>query len=81
AGYAASFEDCARCARTGPHPFLNVAAGGAVCAACRQGGSVSPAPETVALMAALLTGDWVTADASDPRHRREASGLVAAYLQ
>ena len=33
------------------------------------------------LLAALLTGDWVTADASDVRHRREGSGLVAAYLQ
>jgi len=33
------------------------------------------------LLAALLTGDWETADASDLRHRREGSGLVAAYLQ
>jgi len=32
-------------------------------------------------MAALLGGDWVTADASEVRHRREASGIVAAYLQ
>jgi DNA repair protein RecO (recombination protein O) len=32
-------------------------------------------------MAALATGDWVGADASDPAARREASGLVAAHLQ
>jgi DNA repair protein RecO (recombination protein O) len=81
AGYAASFEDCARCARPGPHSFFAVAAGGVVCGNCRPGGSVSPAAETVALMAALLTGDWAVADLSDARHRREASGLVAAYLQ
>jgi len=81
AGYAASFEDCARCTRRGPHPFFNVPAGGAVCSGCRPGGSVSPAPETFALLGALLTGDWLHADASDQRHRREASGLVAAYLQ
>lgn len=81
AGYAASFEDCARCTRPGPHPFFNVAAGGVVCAACRAPGSVSPAADTVTLLAALLTGDWPTADATDQRHRREASGLVAAYLQ
>jgi DNA repair protein RecO (recombination protein O) len=80
-GYAASFEDCARCTRAGPHPFFNVPAGGAVCSGCRPGGSVSPAPETFALLGALLTGDWEQADASDQRHRREASGLVAAYLQ
>jgi len=28
-----------------------------------------------------LTGNWESADASELRHRREASGLVAAYLQ
>jgi DNA repair protein RecO (recombination protein O) len=80
AGYAASFEDCARCTRPGPHPFFNVAAGGVVCASCRPPGSVSPAHETVTLLAALLTGDWAAADAADQRHRREGSGLVAAYL-
>ncbi|MDQ1618546.1 MAG: repair protein RecO [Actinomycetota bacterium] len=81
AGYAASFEDCARCTRPGPHPFFNVAAGGAVCPSCRPPGSVSPARETVQLLAALLTGDWPTADQTESRHRREGSGLVAAYLQ
>ena len=56
-------------------------AGGAVCGACRPAGSVSPARGTLDLLAALLSGDWETADASEPRHRREGSGLVAAYLQ
>jgi DNA repair protein RecO (recombination protein O) len=81
AGYAASFEDCARCGRPGPHTWFNIAAGGAVCSTCRPPGSATPARETLTLLAALLTGDWEVADASDPRHRREASGLVAAYLQ
>ena len=39
-----------------------------------------PAP-TVALMLALLRGDWDGADRSERRHRVECSGLVAAYLQ
>ena len=52
-----------------------------MCPACRKPGSVTPAGETLALLGALLTGDWATADASDVRHRREASGMVAAYLQ
>ena len=81
AGYAASFVDCARCAATGPHPFFSVSSGGVVCAACRPGGSATPARETLGLLAALLTGDWATSDASEDRHRREGSGLVAAYLQ
>ena len=81
AGYAASFVDCARCAAPGPHPFFHIAAGGVVCAGCRPGGSATPSPQTLDLLAALLTGDWGTSDASEPRHRREGSGLVAAYLQ
>ena len=32
------------------------------------------------LLGALLAGDWAVADAADLRARREASGLVAAYL-
>jgi DNA repair protein RecO (recombination protein O) len=81
AGYAASFADCARCGAEGPHRAFSISGGGAVCPACRQGGAVSPARETLALLSALLTGDWDTADASEPRHRRESSGVVAAYLQ
>ncbi|HEX5512260.1 MAG TPA: DNA repair protein RecO [Actinomycetales bacterium] len=81
AGWAASFDDCARCGAPGPHRAFAVAAGGSVCAQCRPPGSAAPALTTIQLLAALLTGDWETADASDLRSRREASGLVAAYLQ
>jgi DNA repair protein RecO (recombination protein O) len=35
----------------------------------------------VALMIALLRGDWENADRSERRHQVECSGLVAAYLQ
>ena len=81
AGWAPSFTDCARCGEPGPHRAFAVASGGAVCATCRPPGSASPAPETFALLAALLSGDWPTADASADRHRREGNGLVAAFLQ
>lgn len=81
AGWAASFHDCARCGATGPHRAFNLASGGVVCPACRPPGSAAPAPETLVLLAALLSGDWADADASDERHRREGSGLVAAFLQ
>jgi DNA repair protein RecO (recombination protein O) len=81
AGYAPSFDACTRCGAAGPHPFFAVAAGGAACARCRPAGAATPAAQTLALLAALLSGDWDTADASVDRHRREASGLVAAYLQ
>jgi DNA repair protein RecO (recombination protein O) len=81
AGYAPSFDACLQCGRDGPQPYLNVAAGGAVCADCRPPGSVAPAAETMALLAALLSGDWTVAEASLPRSRREASGIIAAYSQ
>ena len=81
AGYAPSFEVCARCGAPGPHTAFVVAAGGMSCPTCRPAGAASPSTGTVDLMAALLSGDWETADASADRDRREASGIVAAYLQ
>jgi len=66
---------------TKPLVAFAIAAGGMVCADCRVPGSASPAPQTVALMVALLRGDWDEAMRSERRHRVECSGLVAAYLQ
>jgi DNA repair protein RecO (recombination protein O) len=80
AGYAPSFGDCARCGLPGPNRFFSVGAGGVVCGECRVPGSVVPSAESLTLLGALLTGDWATADACEPRHAREGSGLVAAYL-
>jgi DNA repair protein RecO (recombination protein O) len=81
AGWAPSFTDCARCGAAGPHRSFAVASGGAVCTSCRPPGAASPAPETFVLLAALLSGDWGTADDSGDRNRREGNGLVAAFLQ
>ncbi|HET7660741.1 MAG TPA: DNA repair protein RecO [Oryzihumus sp.] len=81
AGWAPSFHDCARCGADGPHRAFNIASGGTVCPSCRAPGSAAPAPATMELLASLLAGDWVVADASVPQHRREGSGLVAAFLQ
>ncbi len=81
AGWAPSFTDCARCGAAGPHHAFAVAVGGAVCGACRPPGAAAPAPETFALLAALLSGDWPVADGSAERHRAEGNGLVAAFCQ
>jgi len=80
AGYAPSFDDCARCGLPGPHRAFSPPAGGVACAGCRPPGSAAPAPETVRLLSALLTGDWDHASGADERTRRESSSLVAAYL-
>jgi len=96
AGYAPALEECARCGASGNGrarpgtsapggevrlPAFAIAAGGMVCASCRPPGAAAPAAGTVALMLALLRGDWDSADRSERRHRVECSGLVAAYLQ
>lgn len=81
AGWAPTFAECARCGAIGPHRAFSAPMGGALCQPCRPPGAASPAPETFELLGALLAGDWAVADASDERHRRESSGLVAAYLQ
>lgn len=80
AGYAPTLRACALCATPGPHRAFAPALGGTVCPACRPAGAAAPSPETLHLLDALLEGDWALADASEPRARREASGLTAAYL-
>ncbi|MEX0428432.1 DNA repair protein RecO [Nocardioides sp. DS6] len=85
AGYAPSFEHCARCGVLpspggSPHHWFNPSMGGILCATCRVPGSASPAAETVALLGALLAGDWDAVALAEDRTSREASGLVAAYL-
>ncbi|WP_248961096.1 DNA repair protein RecO [Sphaerisporangium perillae] len=80
AGYAPALDSCARCSTPAIRAFA-IAAGGVVCGGCRPPGAAVPAAETIGLMIALSRGDWDSADASEPRHRAECSGLVAAYLQ
>jgi DNA repair protein RecO (recombination protein O) len=81
AGWAPAVTECAVCGTPGRHAAFAVPAGGAVCPDCRPPGAAHPSPDTLGLMSALTSGDWVIADASAPSVRRECSGLVAAHLQ
>ena len=80
AGYAPSFSACARCGLEGPHAAFHPAAGGVLCSGCRTPGAARPAPETLTLLGALLAGDWEVVERAEQRHRKEARGLVTAYL-
>lgn len=80
-GYEPSMTTCSRCEKPGPHRFFSLVGGGSVCIDCRPSACATPAPETLDLMAALLKMDWEVANASQGKHQREASGLIAAYLQ
>jgi len=79
AGYAPSFDDCARCGLAGPHQAFVPALGGVVCPQCRPPGCVRPDVETLALLGALLQGRWEATRAVDERVARQASGLVSAF--
>ena len=81
AGWSPSFDQCAKCGAPGPHRAFAVAAGGMVCPTCRPPGSAAPSQGAVQLLGALLSGDWTRADSAQMRVQREASGLVAAFLQ
>ena len=62
------------------HRWFSPSAGGVLCADCRVPGSAGPAPGTITVLGALLAGDWPAVESADPRHLREASGVVAAYV-
>ncbi len=81
AGYAPSMTICSRCEAPGPHKYFSLVGGGSVCIDCKPSASATPSGETLKLMSDLLTGNWESADQSEVKNRREASGLVAAYLQ
>jgi DNA repair protein RecO (recombination protein O) len=79
-GYAPSMTNCSRCEKEGPHRYFSLVGGGSVCLDCRPSASATPAVETLKLMGDLLSGDWESASASELRNRREANGLITAYL-
>ncbi|WP_017973873.1 DNA repair protein RecO [Actinopolyspora halophila] len=81
AGWSPALGECARCGLAGPHVAFSVHVGGTVCPECRPAGAARPAAATLALLRALLDGDWDVAEASEETVRREGSGLVAAHLQ
>jgi DNA repair protein RecO (recombination protein O) len=82
AGWAPSFIDCAVTGETGPgHTAFVVQLGGVVSDAVAPPGAPRLDPATLGALAALLAGDWPTAEAADQRTRAQASGVVAAYTQ
>ncbi|WP_104139269.1 DNA repair protein RecO [Cryobacterium sp. Y62] len=86
AGWAPSFQDCARCGATqssdgGQHSAMVVQLGGIVCDSCAPPGSPRLDAATIGLLSALLTGDWERAAASPDRTQNQAAGVVAAYTQ
>ena len=81
AGWAPSFGDCAVTGEPGPHSVFVAQLGGVVADHVAPPGSPRLDAATIGLLGALLSGDWDYAEASEPRHQSQASGVVAAYTQ
>ncbi len=81
AGWAPSFQDCARCGAVGEHSAVVVQLGGIICDNCAPPGSPRLDAQTIALLSALLTGDWKHAKSTEEKTKAQAAGVVAAYTQ
>lgn len=81
AGWAPSFDACARCGEPGVHEKFVVQLGGLVCPACAPTGAAAIEPATVDLLDALVRGEWPRAEAADPKVWGRVDGLVSAYTQ
>ena len=81
AGWAPTFESCARCGAEGPHESFVVQLGGMVCAQCAPPGAPHIIPEVVELLDALVRGEWDAAEAHTQQNWNKASALVSAYTQ
>lgn len=81
AGWAPSFDGCAKCGADGPHESFIVQLGGMVCSRCAPPGSAHIVPEVVELLDALVRGEWDVAQAVPVEYWSKASALVTAYTQ
>jgi len=80
-GWAPALEDCARCGARGPHAAFGAQLGGLVCVDCAPAGSPHISRSALAMLRALMAGDWQTVDAASPADTAAASGTIAAYAQ
>ena len=80
-GWAPSLRDCARCGAPGPHASFVAQLGGLVCANCAPAGGAKVGLSTLALLHALMRGEWETIDAAAETDAASASGLIGAYAQ
>lgn len=81
AGWTPELSTCVLTGETGDHTHFLITAGGVVSDSAAPPGTPRLSPDTVRLLTALLAGDWTVADVSSAASRREARGIVAAYLQ
>jgi len=81
AGWEPSVRDCAVTGEAGPHRHFVPTLGGVVSESVAPPGSLTPHPQSLELIAALLHGQWEEADAVDQAHYGEVHAMVSAFTQ
>jgi DNA repair protein RecO (recombination protein O) len=79
AGFRPHLHACASCGRPGPHYRFSVSQGGLMCESCSTATAVRRGEATLPYLTHLLEQEWTVPVAPDAR--REASGLVRAYVE
>lgn len=80
-GWAPTFHECSKCGAAGLHNWLSVVLGGVVCDDCAPPQTLYAPDEVVALLVALLAGDWPAIEQAQAGDIRQATSFVAQYLQ
>ncbi|MBT1035692.1 DNA repair protein RecO [Canibacter sp. lx-45] len=81
AGWQIELLRCVNCQENYYQAFFSAALGGTVCQVCKTEPLPVLSENAIALLVALLRGDWDTAFASSSRARKEASGTVKAFAR
>jgi DNA repair protein RecO (recombination protein O) len=81
AGWAPSFDSCAKCGTEGVHGYFVVQLGGLLCGNCAPAGAARIDNATVDLLDSLIVGDWERAEGHSPTTASRGSGIVSAYAQ
>lgn len=80
AGWSPSFDNCAICSKPGNHTKFLAQLGGTVCEECSPPGALNLGADSIALLIALLEGDWVIADNAERSQRAVVSAVVESFL-
>ncbi len=82
AGFHPFTATCSQCRKPGPHVFLTVSGGGALCADCAPAGTRAVAPGVIDLIGTLVSDDWrVLARLADDPDRTVASSYARAFAE
>lgn len=82
AGFHPFTSNCARCRKPGPHVFLTVTGGGALCADCAPAGTRAVASEVIDMIGMLVSDDWrALAEVQDGPDRRVAGAYARAFAE